>query len=402
MSDTRSSQEKVVILTMIAATALKIAWAACSAGTIDAVLFYNFARAVRASGLCAVYVATPLFNHTPLTAAFASALYAVSGGQFMLFAFLLRLTCALADIALLASLLFVRRGTGNPPWWSLILFAASPVSIMVSGFHGNVDPVMTLFLFAAALACANDRVIWSGLFFGLACNVKIVPIAMAPVFFFFWTERRSGWSFAITSGLMIVLGSLWPLLQCPVTYLSNVFGYGSYWGVWGIPYWLRQFGGADMQKIDFKSLSAAQVLVSGLLKAVIVTGVTVLGWRRRGKEPAAIFSTLAMAWVIFFVFAPGTAVQYMVWPAPFLLLLSARWYATITAAASFYMIVFYQTTSVNGSFPWFFVKPMEPQTPVWSASTNPLWLVLIALFCFRIFPALAGEAFWTKKCTVAG
>ena len=41
------------------------------------------------------------------------------------------------------SLLRWRSKLGNaPPWWTLILFAASPVSLMISGFHGNVDPVM--------------------------------------------------------------------------------------------------------------------------------------------------------------------------------------------------------------------------------------------------------------------
>jgi hypothetical protein len=45
----------------------------------------------------------------------------------------------LGALALLAKL---REKTGRPSWWVLGLFAASPISFMVSGFHGNVDSLM--------------------------------------------------------------------------------------------------------------------------------------------------------------------------------------------------------------------------------------------------------------------
>ena len=141
-----------ILLALAFATALKLAWAGNSAGSIDALSFYKFAQALHQWGLSAVYQASPVFNHTPLTSLFISGLNWAAGGNFAVFTFLLRSACAVADIALVLGLLRMRVETGRPPWWALALFAASPVSIMVSGFHGNVDPIMTALLFFAAYA----------------------------------------------------------------------------------------------------------------------------------------------------------------------------------------------------------------------------------------------------------
>ncbi len=78
--------------------------------------------------------------------------------------------------------------------------------------------------------------------FALACNIKIVPILVAPVFIFYWIERgrRAAVSFMGTSGSLMLAGAAWGLINCPAAFLRNVFGYGSYWGTWGVTYWLMQ------------------------------------------------------------------------------------------------------------------------------------------------------------------
>src|SRR6185295_16024848 len=114
--------------------------------------------------------------HTPLTGGFAWLLYHIAGDDKLQFAFLLRLASIIADIAVVVALLRWRAKLGNfPPWWALIVFAASPVSLMVSGFHGNVDPIMVALLFLATIAAACERPVLCGVLFGLAANVKIVP-----------------------------------------------------------------------------------------------------------------------------------------------------------------------------------------------------------------------------------
>jgi hypothetical protein len=379
-----------VIFALLGSTLLKIVWAASSAGTADPIFFFMFAGSARTTGLIRLYNDCELFNHTPLTGGFIVVLHWMSGGDRLMFAFLLRLASIVADAVLVAALLFVRRKTGKPPWWALMLFAASPVSIMVSGFHGNVDPIMVLFLFLAAVACLGESAVLCGLLFGLACNVKVVPILFGPVFLFYWLARGKAWRFAAASGALIVLGSAWPLLQCPAVYLHHVFGYSSSWGVWGISYWLMESGARDFQTVNLQSWTHAEVLVAQALKVIIVTGICVFGWRRRRVDGAGIFSTMALAWLVFFVFAPGIGVQYMVWGAPFILMLSPRWSVAVTAAASLFLAVFYQAESTDHHFPWFLVFPKGVETPLWSAWGNVAWITFAMLLVWAVWQYWSG------------
>jgi hypothetical protein len=396
------ARTRAVLLALLGATLLKILWAWNSVGSVDAVLFFNFARGIEEHGLSPLYGMDEKFNHTPLTGGFAVLLYRAAGGVpavppqahavrsesdmqersavLLRFAFLLRLASILADIAVVAGLLRWRAQLGNrPEWWALILFAASPVSLMISGFHGNVDPVMVAALFFATVAAACGRPVLCGLLFGLAANVKIVPIVLAPVFFFFWLARSGAWRFVLASGAVMLAGWSLPLLVCPKDFLHNVFGYGSTWGVWGLPYLLRLTGWEEVQKIGFKSLTPTQNMIAAGLKFAAIGGIATVGWLRRQAAPAEFAATVGLAWLVFFICAPGVGVQYMVWAAPFLLLLTARGYAAITAAATVFLFVYYHSTS-PGSWPWFLVIPRGPETPLWSAWGTLAWLSFVGVF----------------------
>jgi hypothetical protein len=155
--------------------------------------------------------------------------------------------------------------------------------------------------------------------------------------------------------------------------------------VWGLPYLLRITGWEEVQKIDFKGLTATQNMLAAVLKFTAIGGIAAIGWMRRKVAPAELAATIGMAWLVFFILAPGVGVQYMVWAAPFLLLLSAPGYAVITAAATVFLFAFYHSTS-GGRWPWFFAVPRGPETPIWSA-----WGVLAWLSFGAVFIALASR-----------
>ncbi|MDQ2867600.1 MAG: DUF2029 domain-containing protein [Verrucomicrobiota bacterium] len=377
----------MVWLALVVATLLKILWASHSMGSIDSVLFYNFGREVQQFGLTEVYRVDEKFNHTPLTGLFAWGCARIAGSDKLEFAFLLRLAGIVADFSVVAVLLRWRPVFANrPPWWALVIFAASPVSLMISGFHGNVDSVMVALLFFATVAAATEQPLWCGCFFGLAADVKIVPIILAPVFLCFWFARRGGWRFAITAGLVILAGLVLPLANCPREFVRNVFGYGSYWGVWGVPYLMREAlslahhpAFAEVQKIDFRGLTTTQNTIAIALKIAALSGIIFVGWLRRKLAPGDLAATLGLAWMVLLILAPGVGVQYMVWAAPFVLLLTAPGYLFITAASTVFLFAFYESTS-GGNWPWFFAMPRGPETPVWSAWGVCAWLSFVAVF----------------------
>ena len=130
-------------------------------------------------------------NHPPLTACYLELIDNLSRNGFLrqhgvTFPFLLRLPKIIADLVVVFVLLRISKMSTerSVPAWALVLFALSPVSLMVAGFHGNTDPVMVMFLVIAAYMCLCRRPILCGIFFALACEVKIVPLLLSPVLFF--------------------------------------------------------------------------------------------------------------------------------------------------------------------------------------------------------------------------
>jgi len=63
---------------------------------------------------------------------------------------------------------------------------------MISGFHGNTDPVMVMFLFIASVMLFREKPALCGLFLALSCQIKIIPLLLFPIFFFFWLSRGAG------------------------------------------------------------------------------------------------------------------------------------------------------------------------------------------------------------------
>jgi hypothetical protein len=366
------------------ATAVKTLWAANSVGTTDGVLFFHFGQSIQSHGLRRMYMIDSIFNHTPFTGWMMKELFVISGNDYLHFAAALRLLCILADIAVVLGLLRVRALTGKPVWWALCVFAVSPVSIMVSGYHGNIDPIMVMFVFFAAVAVLEDRPVLCGVMYAAACNIKIVPLVLAPVFIFYWVSRgrRGAVWFMGTAGAIMLAGAAWGLIECPAAFIHNVFGYGSFWGGWGFTYWLRQTGIADFQLMYFDGLTVGQNRIMLALKAIMLSGLVAVAWRRRKLGGMEFFTTLAAAFTWIFVFAPGAAPQYMVWFAPFILIAEPGWWAALTGGSAVFMARFYHS-SAHYHFPWDMSRPLGRQVPYWGPWTNLAWGTFVLLLCWR-------------------
>ena len=364
MTDARGDDPFFARPVLIVALALiaflfKIGIALATLGTNVVIAFYKFAEALETHGLIWTYEHSILFNHPPLVGYFLPGLTWLDHQPFfqkngLAFPFFLRLPGIIADFGVVLLLLAVVREYPHlrPPRWAMLLFAASPVSIMVSGFHGNTDSIMVLFLFLASIGALRGRPLLCGLFLALGCQVKIIPLLLLPIFFFFWMERRRlGWflgSFVVSS-LLFCSELLW---RSPMSLIKNVLSYGSFWGIWGLTYCLRMTGLPEFKKASFFNLSGTQHATIMIMKVVVVLGILLLAWRRRKLPPPALFASIGYAWMIFFVLSPGVAAQYLVWLAPFILLLSPTFYGFLVVSSSIFLFAFYTINS--GGFPWYF------------------------------------------------
>lgn len=182
--------EEMIVAAALVAAISKIGIALLTLGTNDIIAFYQFGKALETHGLTWTYEHSALFNHPPLVGYFLQGLAWVDHQPFfrengLTFPFLLRFPGIVADFVVVLLVLFVVREHPHlrPPRWALILFAASPVSIMIAGFHGNTDPILVLFLLLAAILAGRSQPVWCGLVLAISCQVKIIPLLLLPVFF---------------------------------------------------------------------------------------------------------------------------------------------------------------------------------------------------------------------------
>ncbi len=375
----RAKPQSWILLAALLAALVKVYCAATTIGTVDVFAYFQFAHSIATEGLITTYRINAVFNHPPLLGDYLGLAYRWAGGVPQDFAFYHRLPGIVADFLVILTLLWVRQRTGRPPWWALGLLAVSPISFMVSGYHGNYDPLLPLGITLAIVACMNDRPALAGIFLGLACQVKIIPLIVAPVFFFFWLHRGKGLSFAVATGLTIVLGWLQPLLLAPEPFFRHVLAYNSTWGWWGVTYLLSKSGIPEFRGVvSAVAANPLQGLVVAGLKLLIVGGALALAWRRRRVPPLELFSTVALVWVVFFALAPGFGVQYLAWVGPFFLLFSVRWSVVMTAAGSVALFVFYH--SVSHGFPWNRGFDLKTTFGIWA----PALLLPWAIFAFLL------------------
>jgi Gpi18-like mannosyltransferase len=381
---------RLIIAVALLAAITKILIASTTLGTNDVVAFYEFAKAIETHGLAWTYDQSILFNHPPLVGYWLRGLIWLAHQPALehlgiSFPLLLRLPGIAADFFVVLLLLFLVREYPQlrPPTWAFLLFAASPVSLMITGFHGNTDPILVLFLVLAVMAAMRRRPFLCGALLALSCQIKIVPLLFLPIFFFYWMQQRAVLWFLLAFVASSLLCCLEPLLASPVSFTRNVLGYGSFWGIWGLTYCLRMTGLPYFTKVSFLNLSPIQQLIMTTLKAAIVLATIILAWRRRRLEPPALFASIGYVWLMFFVLSPGVAAQYLVWLAPFVLLLSPTSYAVVTAGSSIFLFALYTLSS--GGFPWYFAHASSKLNLISAHWAVVPWLTLvgglIALMC---------------------
>lgn len=350
----------VALITLLAA-ALKLYIARTTYGTSDVWYWEVYLTTTRELGAIALYHADEHFNHPPFTTHALLWLGALSDRTGLPFPFWLRVPAILADVVsvgLVATLIARRPLAGRAGIGTLALLAGAPASVMVSGFHGNTDPVVMCFVLLAVVIWelrparstgAAVAAVLAGVSFGMALNVKVVPLIFAPAFFLYLTR---GWRllFIACAGLTVFAGSLPYILQDPQIINQKVLGYGSYYGHWGLSRLLGELAGSGgiAAALDTAFQSYGRYVALGLpaLMAVTLNAPTILlGWRR-----APLYVQCALAAALFLVVSPGFGPQYIAWLVPWLPAAGSLVAATCYAVTGLFLFLVYGYWA--GHYPW--------------------------------------------------
>lgn len=315
------ARRRLVLLAALVALAVKLVMAATTYGTQDVTSWRVFARAVAAVGPVHVYgyhFVHQLYNHPPLV---GYLLLAANGLHHLgpSIGFLVRAASSLCDVAS-AGLVFElvrRRRPLRDATWSGALVALSPVLFTVSGFHGNTDPIFTMFvLLAVWLLVDRERRGAAGAALGVAVSIKLVPVVVVPVLLVVAIRAGRSSCLRFLAGLAAVIVVIWsPAVLLEWSWLRHdVLEYpGIAARPWGIPQLASWMGSRSTGAWLAGPGRVLVVSLSSLLPAI-------LAYRRPELAPQAV----ALAMAGFFLLSPAFGVQYVVWPMALAYLIDVR------------------------------------------------------------------------------
>ncbi|MET0135245.1 MAG: glycosyltransferase 87 family protein [Kibdelosporangium sp.] len=331
------------------ATVAKLFVAARTFGTNDVHSWISFAQGVRQFGPVELY-GHPfhnLYNHPPLSGRMLVAINWLVDHDIAGYVFLVKVPAVLADLVtavLVFELVRLRRSIGEAAVAaSLVVF--SPALIVISGFHGNTDPLFVMFVLLSVYLLVVKK--WAGaagVAFALSISVKLIPIVLVPALLVILV--RLGWRklVAFAAGGLVVFALLWGpvVLNRWPEFKRDVLQYN---GVWARQWGFHQFADWLHLPSGFNEFFIGPgrfvvLLLAGVLPAIIV-------WRRPlTYAPAAIGLSLAM----FLLISPAFAMQYLVWPLAAAYFINF-WVATVyNVITSVFIVLVY--SNWNKAAPW--------------------------------------------------
>jgi len=362
--------KRPLIIALGIATLVKLVLAALTIGTNDVATWRSFADHAMLCGRCAYQFAGPYgdpFNHPPFVIHF---LKLVGTSSAAWFPFWIRLPAILADIG---TVLVVTRLIPGISKRLIVLLALNPVSILISGFHGNTDPVMIFFVVLAVYLLKTSRLNWAAAAFGMAINIKVVPLLLVPaILAYIWSRKYArGVLLFVSIAAVVVLALSMPyILSNPLAILKATLGYRGLYGRWGISLLLVGF---PMSQIGHEIIyRVLQLLVIALTLALAVY---------LNKRKFDLIYQIGLIFFLFFFLTPAHALQYLAWPVPFILALGFWWSLAYYTSAGLYLFLTYYSWSQGQ---WYFAD--SHVDPLWTVASYMAGVVcwgVCGLICLR-------------------
>jgi hypothetical protein len=315
--------------------------------------------------------------------------------------FLLRLPAILADLGSVLLLCRILKPElsdlpgARPARITVALIALAPISILVSGFHGNTDPEMLFFTLLSVCWIANPRrTALAGGAMGLAISIKVVPLVFLPaVFLWLPTWRRRVEYFATAIVVVTVCASPF-LFEFPGLLARKVLGYPSFFGLWGLSRLSTSSPSIGWIAVLLKHYGRA--LLAGLLIALSF-------WMNRRSPRPSLYRQFGVITAAFLAFTPGFGTQYLTWALPWIVglpLVGSVPFLLGSAVFPFLVYTFWsqgaepETADPNwlGAHFWRLGFPPDYANAAvegpWRGPLVPVeiacWITVLVLFCFQV------------------
>ena len=334
----------LIVLAALCAFAVKIAIAYNTYGTNDAITFEADIAKVEGEGPKALYRDgvepepghKQPFSHSPPLIHVLLLMKRLERASGLPVRFWLRFCCAWADLASLV--LLWKLGVRSIA--ALLMTALSPVSLMISGFHVNTDPVVVFAVLWSVYLADSRRFAWAGVALGAALSVKLTALLFVPALFVAVGVRRSVTIGGVALAWFCVF-SLPFIVEFPATIGASVSGYIGSGRIWGIHAASVIVGahGAEMWYDKF-----------GKIVALGAVGISALIVRYKGRQNA-VLNNCGLSAAFFLVLTPRFGVQYLAYLVPWLAVAPPLVRAGFHAVSGVFLAAFY--TWGSRGFPWY-------------------------------------------------
>lgn len=252
------------------------------------------------------------------------------------FPFWLRVPSILADAGILLLLWKILRPATPRAWLALIAAALSPVTLMISGFHGSTDSLVVFFLMLTVWLLARpEQALLAGLAFGMSLNIKIWPAMLLPAMLIWLPDWKLRIRFMSAAAAIAIVASMPFLAQDPVLVIRRLLGYPSVYGQWGTSRLLTLAAGQPDSQMLVK-------LFESYGRFLILASIAALGiWLHRKHRAAPIGLRVALLIGVFLAFTPGFGVQYLAWLAPWVVIAGVEAVVAFSLAGSVFLYVVY-------------------------------------------------------------
>jgi hypothetical protein len=341
-------------------------------GTLDTAAFADHLAKIEEFGGVGAYRVSGAFNNPfnspPFIVHFLKAVGWLAHTTGLPFAFWLRLPCVLADAGSLYLVwkLLERSGVRRETPLLLVMLALSPVSIIISGFHGNTDPLMIFFILLSAYLLEARGCVWlAAVAFGLAFNIKVAPLIFAPALWFYLPGMRRRIEYFGLAALVFLCGSLPYLLSDPLLIVRSVFGYSSIYGHWG---WTHLAAKWFPESLQFArpphGVTGAHAVAAAAGKWLLLALIAAAAlWFNRRKDRPPLTLQLGFAAAIFLFLTPGFGAQYLSWLVPWVVFPGWRACLAYHLAAGLYLAVEYSCYIYRAAPPFYCVESPTASLP---------------------------------------
>jgi 4-amino-4-deoxy-L-arabinose transferase-like glycosyltransferase len=369
-------------------TLIKLYLAATTGGSNDVRNFAKFANGVREFGPIKLYgekMALAQYNHPPLIGWMLAGMNWLDDHG-LPFPLLIRLPATLADV-ITALLVFELLRVRKPQLAVVagITAAVSPILIVISGYHGNTDPVFVMFaMLSFWLLVTNRSGFAAGLCLGIAVSIKIVPVVAVPLLLYLAFKHgwRRGAAFAAGGAAIFALLWLPVVLVRWSEFRTNVLGYTGHasGGRWGLVAFANGMGLP-------RGVEGALIGPGRFVVLLIAAGVPLLiAWRR----PTRLNEAFGLSFTLMLLLSTATATQYLAWAAAPSLLVSVWPAVAYNLAGGVLMIDAYSDWADAPPWRWnnAYSHPFDHQETV---VAGVVWFVLATVVVLGIRTVLRPD-----------